>query len=740
MLKYVFTGDVPNDAVLPNASAEKGNTQVTAAAEPTSALKGYSFDGWYRSDNGAKVTPGQQFDMPNSDLTLKGKWTLDEMNVQKITVKYEYTDNNDGKHVPDGAPVLSPELTVKVGQTHYIQKISQDTDYHKFGGWEPALSVDGKKVVLTKQSDGSYQGDGYIIDIANGTLSTEQFREKQDVVVTFSGAWIPYKGTIQFDNNGGEGVMEAMQNVTWDTTTQLPLNSFTNLDNSFQFTGWAKGPSGNIVKLDGDTADKLIDADGKTVTLYAVWKRGSYGVGYDLENVTSSNTSDTVTLNGQYSTTLAPANGYTMDSVKVTMGGIVITSQVYNPTTGEVTIPKALGNIVIKASANPLAPVVEHTITVSVTNGTANPSGKVKVRDGQNQIIKFTPNAGYVLSSVTVNDKPASLTGDSYTFTNVTSDQNIDVVYKKSDGGSVTHRYPIEVIFTGDGNAVSDKKVAAAGEKVMITVNGHVENIKATDSNGNEVAVKLNSDGKYVFNMPGSAVTVTINFTKEDETSGAITPEDTGVADLLDTVTHRAYLTGYKTGEFRPNYNITRAEVAQMFYNLLLDQNVPVTVSFDDVPADAWYAEAVNTLASMDILAGVGDNNFAPSRPITRAEFTAIAMRFTKGSVQGENIFSDVKEEDWFYQQVIGSIKYGWIGGYADGTFRPNKTITRAEVTTIVNKMLGRSADRNFVSHHLLELKRFIDFGHTHWAYYNIVEATNTHEYVKNENGEVWTK
>ena len=106
---------------------------------------------------------------------------------------------------------------------------------------------------------------------------------------------------------------------------------------------------------------------------------------------------------------------------------------------------------------------------------------------------------------------------------------------------------------------------------------------------------------------------------------------------------------------------------------------------------------------------GVGENRFEPDRAITRAEFTAIAMRFAHLPENGKNIFSDVTTSDWFYDVVVGSIQYGWINGYSDGTFRPHNTISRAEVTTITNRMLGRSADRAFVAEHLDELRTFSD-------------------------------
>ena len=218
-------------------------------------------------------------------------------------------------------------------------------------------------------------------------------------------------------------------------------------------------------------------------------------------------------------------------------------------------------------------------------------------------------------------------------------------------------------------------------------------------------------------------------------------PDDTGVSDLLDTENHNQYLFGYPEGTFGPDQNMTRAEVAQMFYNLLVDKNVAITASFEDVPADAWYAKSVNTLARMGIISGVGENRFEPERSITRAEFTSMAMKFTKGALDGTNVFSDVHSGDWFYEAVVGSIQYGWIEGYEDGTFRPENRITRVEVTSIVNKMLGRFADREFVAGHADELNAFSDVTSTHWGYYHIVEATNSHTYTKpSTNVETWTE
>lgn len=237
----------------------------------------------------------------------------------------------------------------------------------------------------------------------------------------------------------------------------------------------------------------------------------------------------------------------------------------------------------------------------------------------------------------------------------------------------------------------------------------------------------------YTFKNVKEAHTISVSFRQLPPT-----PDDTGVSDWLNTKDHLAYLQGFPNGCFGPSQNMTRAEAAQMFYNLLLDKDVTQTVTFSDVPADAWYADAVNTLASIGILEGVGGDRFEPTRVITRAEFTAIGMRFGDLSTEGENIFSDVDEYDWFYDVVVGSIQYGWINGFTDGTFRPYQTITRAEVTVITNRMLGRSADEDYVDEHGDQLRKFCDVDKDNWAYYDIAEATNAHEYVKSGSQETW--
>lgn len=215
-------------------------------------------------------------------------------------------------------------------------------------------------------------------------------------------------------------------------------------------------------------------------------------------------------------------------------------------------------------------------------------------------------------------------------------------------------------------------------------------------------------------------------------------PTQTGIANWLRTDKHTTSMTGYGNGLFGPEDKVTRAQVAQIFYRLLKDNNVKITVNFTDVPDDAWYATAVNTLGSLGIVGGIGDGRFDPNRPITRAEFCVIATRFAKVVSTVENPFSDINAQDWYYTAVTTAASYDWVTGMGDGTFRPYDVITRAQAATIINRMLGAAADRAYVDEHVTNPYR--DVAPTHWAYYQIMEASIAHDHSYDVEGvEIWT-
>ena len=216
----------------------------------------------------------------------------------------------------------------------------------------------------------------------------------------------------------------------------------------------------------------------------------------------------------------------------------------------------------------------------------------------------------------------------------------------------------------------------------------------------------------------------------------------------LNTEDHFSYIVGYaedyRTGAptddedlwpVKPQNNITRAEVATIFYRLLEDEvraeYDTVVNEFSDVTADSWYNQTVSTLARMGIVKGYEDGTFRPNAPITRAEFGAIATRFfaETGATYEPGTFTDVTGNEWFANAIQDAVNLGLIGGYPDGTVRPNNNITRAEACAIVNRTLGRVPDAD----HLLPddvMKVWPDNNPTDWFYADMQEATNGHEYA----------
>ena len=211
----------------------------------------------------------------------------------------------------------------------------------------------------------------------------------------------------------------------------------------------------------------------------------------------------------------------------------------------------------------------------------------------------------------------------------------------------------------------------------------------------------------------------------------------------LNTTDHFGYIIGYEDGTIKPDASITRAEVATIFFRLLTDEARDKfwteTNSYSDVAETAWYNNAVSTLSRMGILGGYEDGTFRPNASITRAEFAKIAVSFFEyEDISAENIFTDVAAGSWYENFVAVAAKLGLIEGYAGNVYRPNESITRAEACTIINRTLGRAPDAD----HLLpesEMNTWPDNRPGVWYYAQLQEATNSHEYKWSGDIEHWT-
>lgn len=263
-----------------------------------------------------------------------------------------------------------------------------------------------------------------------------------------------------------------------------------------------------------------------------------------------------------------------------------------------------------------------------------------------------------------------------------------------------------------------DRRSSAAGEQVTITevapADGYIlGNITVEDDKGNLIAVRRLEDGSYAFTMPQSNVSI--------RTTMVADPAVTGIAMWLNTDGNLAYMQGKADGKFYPASPVTRGQVATIFYRLLNDRNVDSQNTFDDVPAGSWCAEAVNTLAALGIVKGLGSSTFAPDQPITRAQFVTICTRFASISVEGER-FTDVPETYWAYDAISTASGLGWVNGLGGGLFAPDRAITRAETAVIMNRLLGR----NMSGKSYETARRYLDVPENYWAWRDICEASGS--------------
>lgn len=345
---------------------------------------------------------------------------------------------------------------------------------------------------------------------------------------------------------------------------------------------------------------------------------------------------------------------------------------------------------------------------------------------------------------------------------------NTELLINRADsvlgGASGTRRYEakyLDLVDTSNGNAwvAADENItvywplpAGTGRNTSFTLlhfeglhrEMGVDVIESGINSCDVTPVTVENTGTHVkFTVSRAGFSPFILVWDEYNTPITPIPEPDNSPVGLNTEDHVAYIIGYEDGTVRPGANITRAEVATIFFRLLTDETRESYWSqssgFTDVASGAWYNNAVSTLTRAGILDGYEDGSFRPNASITRAEFTKIAVSFFKhAGGASANPFNDVPDSAWYAEFVKAAAELGLIDGYEDGTFRPNAPITRAEACTIVNRTLGRAPDKdNLLPEH--EMLTWPDNSRDAWYYAQIQEATNSHDYQWLGAIELWT-
>ena len=371
-----------------------------------------------------------------------------------------------------------------------------------------------------------------------------------------------------------------------------------------------------------------------------------------------------------------------------------------------------------------------HTLTTS--NQTT-----VTVTDKDNKAVKGV--------SVTIKDKTTEKTA--------TTDAN----------GKVT----LPVKSSGGGSSSGGGRGGSSGGSY---ISSNVTNITVTDKNGKTISVSKSTDkdGKITLTLPNGAdltgdnyytikatdskgnakadVSIILKDKKKNTANG--TTDKNGML-ILPASEHKAYIFGYADGTFRPDSNMSRAEAAAIFARLISEQKgekISGKSNFNDVSKNEWYYDYIGYLSKYGIIKGYSDNTFRPDDNVSRAEFVAMTVRFNslfndvkKGSYTVK--YTDVATNYWAYSDIAYAKHAGWLNGYADGSFKGDNAITRAEVVTVVNRATGRKADEGYITKNVSVLNKFTDIrNNSIWYYADVMEAANTHLANSSNDTETWVK
>lgn len=388
-----------------------------------------------------------------------------------------------------------------------------------------------------------------------------------------------------------------------------------------------------------------------------------------------------------------------------------------------------IGDALVKIEDGKVTVTLPETHILTTSNQTT-----VTVTDNEDKAVKGV--------SVTIKDKTTSKSG--------TTDANgkVTLPVKSSGGGGGSSR-PSSGSGGGSSYVSTTVKIVDKDGKT-ISVTKSVTSTKATLTlptgknlleDNNYYTITVTSGSKAKADYP-----VVLKDKKGNEVTG--TTDESGII-ILPGKEHKAYIFGYDDGTFRPDADMSRAEAAAIFARLIAEakgENANGKATFSDVSSKDWFYGYVGYLGKYDIIKGYADGTFKPDAPVTRAEFVTMAVRYyalfneVKKSDYTVN-YTDLTKSYWAYSDIAYAKHIGWLNGYADGTFKGDNNITRAEVVTVTNHATERTPDEDYINKNVSILNKFTDLkNNSHWAYYDIMEAANTHLGVANKDAENWVK
>lgn len=731
--RYTVTYIAGADGVTVPASRQYlTGTVVTVEKAPTRAE--YTFGGWKLNDT-TTYQPGDTFQI-TQNITLTAQWTA----PGTVTLTY-YKGSAAGD-----APAA---VTVKIGGTATVAN-GLSREGYTFLGWTTGAekTVDSAEALPTVSIGRLYQ--------AGETLTLTKDTDLYPM-------WIrtellsTYRLVLYRANGGDDSAIQSTAFLTAEKSVAVMAGE--PVREGYTFGGWNTQADGHGTTYQPGQTFEIT----QNVTLYAVWTANSaYTVTYNPNGGEGTPPTDERQYRPGDSITVLGGDGLTREGAVFAGWSTEPYEQVLTNLSGVKTLyskdssflmggnnvtlyavwatPEAMG-VYCKMDFAIADAKTREKIATLPSEMFFKPGSTVNIRALQ----PYDLAGGYVFCGWSQTRDGKELIQDE--FITITGDTTLYAVF-------ATDTYWVYTQAGTGGDITPSAQVPYGGRfKFTVTVDREYELDRVT-VNGAEVT--LDSTNSYTIPDIQKDTYVMVTFTKEAEvivvptpvptpvdpepTPKPVTPDDTGVSSILNTRKHIAFMKGYADGTFKPEGSITRAEVAQMFYNLLLDQNIPTTVRFEDVPDSAWYADAVHALASLGMIGGTGNGRFEPDRAITRAEFSAIATRFAKQTTAARTSFADVPETHWAYQYINVAAAYGWVSGYGGNLFGPNDQITRAQAATMVNRMLGRLCDKAAIDRG--EGRSFPDVTDAHWAWYQIGEAATEHGFTISEDylSEIWQK
>lgn len=396
---------------------------------------------------------------------------------------------------------------------------------------------------------------------------------------------------------------------------------------------------------------------------------------------------------------------------------------------GNYTVTYKAGMLTIKERPYRPNPSITDKITVEITgnsdsvvyDGTEHSvkDYTVKISDSRYTEKDFTFSGKALASGINAGTYEMGLKADQFKNTNARF-KNVEFIIKADGVLTITQRPLTITAGSAEGIApVTCDKYTVEG----LATGDKVDSVKLTGIQSEPGESPNVASDAVIKNAKGEDVTANYKITYVNGVLKAI--------EVLNKEIHFNYVIGYTDGTIRPSNNISRAEVATIFFRLLTDeartQYDKTTSSFSDIKDGAWCCRAVSTLTNMGIIKGYTDGTFRPNADITRAELATIIARFAKLDVNTET-FSDINGH-WAQKSIELAAGNGWINGYTDGTFRPNKSIIRAETFAMINRVLDRQTESVSDLLPTSEMNMWSDnLNENAWYYKDVQEATNYHK------------